>query len=474
MNLKINKKKFITTTCYIVYVLISLVCVLELNTLGVNQWLANISYVIISNFILQIFFAKILKIKLFSISVLFVVLLYLFHFGQLLVAGLFPLYQSYTFDYISILDLNYLKETTFICIFFIDMFFLGIVISNKNNKYMILEINSEYEKQQLSVIRKIGWIMFVFSFPIEVCIDFVKLLGALSGGYSAAIDSTSSIPGVVGALGNFMFTAIGILLIGYKNNTTKAKNILYLVVAYCLIMMFTGNRGHQVAALIAFSYIANKTFFKVSAKKALFVVLIIFLGITFLNIIFVSRSNGIYYIVSNFPELVENQLEKSMILETLASFGGTIYTPYLVVTDNIIKSRQISYGLTYLYSLASILPDVGIFTDINSLAIFQKALNGSALGGSVIGELFYNFKYFGSIFAVLIGILINKFSMNLEKYLFQKEYIKAIFYLPILFNILWWVRGCFTDMVRPVVWQWVFIWILLYFYDKKKKRLYYH
>jgi oligosaccharide repeat unit polymerase len=467
-NSLISTKKLLLFFFYLIYVMIITVTLSSINVAD-STWLFLVTVIIAINFMIHILVFKVIEIKLFSMIGLFTIFLYLFHFGQVLLAGFFPYYIYQNYNYIKYFDPESLKETIFICVLFLNMMILGIILFNLTPKSAkkLTPLEATVDSQTgLDLCKKLGWITLLFSAPFQFYYDFLNIMHSYLGGYLATYSSDKI--GIIYAFGNFIYVAFALLIIGYKDNKKKSIAFFLFFIVYIGIAMLTGNRGHQIVALIVIFYIASKTILKIKVRDILIIILICWLGSIFMNMIYDTRNIGIYYFLNNFSSLFLKHIGTNPFFEINGNFGDTIETPYLVVTQ-MDHSISPAFGLTYLYSFASLLPNLGgVFTTINQAANFPVLLNGSALGGSFIGEFFYNFKYYGIIPILIFGGILSKISNKFEDAFYGKDYFAIIFLLPIIINSLWWVRDSFANMVRPIIWQSLFSYFVLVLLKQRK------
>lgn len=472
-NRTISIKKLLILLLYILVLALSFIFIKQINNNEYNNWIVKISYFIVFNMFVHLLILRGQSIKIFSMTGLLIILLYLFNFGQIVMAGLFPNYVYKNFNYIQHMDFGTLKETVFISILYLNIFFLGIIFTNtfmkgninrsKSSNYIL---STEYYQRQISYSKKIGGIILLFSLPCQLYIDINKLVLSFSGGYEAARSLSTS--GIISAIGGFSYTAIALLIIGYSKSKL-GKWIFYLATFWILISMLSGNRGHQMVALIATFYVANKvSVIRVEKKHIILGMLTVWLGTGFLNMIYDIRQFGISYFLNNLFQIIQQHFIKdSPFLETLGNFGETIYTLYLVLAQGITPE----HGKTYLYSLVSILPNIGgIFTDINNEASFVKTLDTQSLGGSIIAELYFNFRYFGVIPAFILGGLLHKVSVKIDKSFTKSDYLSIAYLLPIFIESLWWVRDSFSNILRPIIWQTLLTFIVISFMRHKTRQ----
>lgn len=449
---KIKSKKvnrYFIISFFIISSLLSIILIYQINDLEIYKWTKVFSYVLLVNFCIQLLVLKSIGIKLFSLTGLFIGLSYLFHYGQILIMGLFPNYEFEIFNYIKFYDIMLIKEAAIYSFIVIIMVNIGIIISHmlskdsKSINKMENVINSTYR------CKKIGWILIVLLFPLELYIKITKIVISFSQGYLSTYGI--GLPGFVGAIASLSYMGFALILLGYSENKKMSFYILSFLISYFFITMLSGHRGHQLTMILFYLYIYMNYINKVKFKKIIIILILSYVAIALLNSIADFRrlfNKDIGKLIGIFLKNLKGDSIKNLITE----LGGTIKTLYLTLKQ-IPYNKPHTWGSNYFLGFFSIFPDVGdIFSDINSNAKFTKNLVGHALGGSYIAELYYNFSYYGVIFAIFIGIFINHISQKIDRLLNTKNYLKAIYYFPLFQYILWWVRGTFPAMLRPFFW----------------------
>ena len=429
--------------------------------------LYHYSLLTIINLIIQLIIIKKCKIKLFSFFPIFIVLLYLFHFGQLYTHTLF---QDVVFSQVNYIE-RYMPDYTCtlrtiqVCIISINMIFLGGLLASSfiKKESMVAKI------EKSNTCYYFARILFCISFPLKLYIDYKQMTNALTLGYHGAIE-TQMISGVIGAIASFWYISIPLVYITSKKKSTK-KTLLIFAYIYILMTMFTGNRGHQIVNLLGITIIIRyqiKT--KMKVKHIILYSIAAFIGLIFIDLIFKNRGYGIIYIVSNFPTLFIASLKNNIVLETINNFGSTILTPYLVISGKGTKFNPF-FGETYLKSFVSIVPDAfGAFKNINNDAIFSRNLHTSHnIGGSIIAEFYYNFGAMYPYISVLFGIIYYKVSDKIIKSMNNKNYDAICLYLPFAICTLWWVRDTIGGVIRPVAWLMI-IYMATYTITKQVKK----
>ena len=449
----IRLERLISIIFYLMLLVLFTIIVLYIKDMNYYTWIKYFSIIVISQFSFQYLILKKLGFKIMSLTGFFLIFSYLFHFGQILIIGLFPEYEFQRFNYVRNLSPYYIKESAMFSLFVILAFGFGILISNKKVTNNI----QDYKECDLVKCKSVGGILIAITFPIQLYLDINKIIISVNHGYLATYET--ELAGVWGAIGFFSFTGIGLLILGYSKQKKKSLIIYFLVFVYLIITMITGHRGHQLTILLFLTYIIHKTVYRINFKRLFIIGLISLFCITFLNTIALFRGieNKTFPM---FAEIFINKLQNNPLFELITEMGGTIYTPYLVM-QQLPYNRPYAYGTTYAAGLFSVLPNIGgIFSDINKYASFAKNIIGSALGGSYIAELYYNFSYFGIFFAIFIGIFINSISQKVEYLISRQSYFKIGYYAPLFIYILWWPRDTFQAILRPTIWGAIALFII--------------
>ena len=120
---------------------------------------------------------------------------------------------------------------------------------------------------------------------------------------------------------------------------------------------------------------------------------------------------------------------------------------------------NLGYGSSYLNSILNLV-DLNIGESI--VPNFAVFLDYPMIGGSYIGELFYNFHWFGLAFSPIIGILISIVSSKIENIKLSNKYYELGYYLPFMITSLWWIRDGIQYVVRNSLVGFIYYLIILY------------
>ena len=404
------------------------------------------------NFSAQTFTLYGFKIRLVSFFYAFLAFLYVFHFGQLMTYSLFNEtefdYSNYITAYVERPEIMW--KALRVSLFVMNGIFIGGLLAFR--KKTIIFTNEKIEaKSNWSVIKSYGLTLLLISFPFRIYLDVMNFFVSSALGYGAT-DKVSIGSGVFSAVANFWYLAILLYYFAVKDKYKQYYCIICVV--YMFLTMLSGHRGHQIISIVSLAivYIIDNNV-KFNLKRTTLGLLLSLVILSFLDIIFAIRGSGFDYLYNHFQDVINESTKNNIILETLNDFGGTIYTPYLVI-DGYGRVFSPFFGECFLKSFVQIIPDIGgTFKEINISSIYPKMLNTNhMIGGSFVGEMYYNFGEFYWLFPFFFGSVMGKFSQKIELAIMNKRYNQICLYLPFLSYSLWWVRDAVGNFTRPVVW----------------------
>ena len=411
-----------------------------------------LAIVVIINCLAQIVTLKMMNYPLISFFCAFIVFLYVFHFGQVITAAYFPTSYFDVGNYITHYMTNRALawQSLCVCLLSINLIYCGGLIKSEYD----CEKNVccyEDDRSYLTCYR-MGRFLFAIGLPFRLFIDIRQLAAALVGGYSAA-NALQSFSGVFGAIAGFWYISIPLIYLTMENGKKK-KIFLIACLSYICLTMLTGNRGHQMVNIVAILIIvrhASSRSFRI--REVIKWGIVGFVALIALDLVFEMRQYGINYFFQNFSVVLSDSLKNNVIIETLHNFGSTVFTPYLVLEGYGTKYNTF-WGETYIKSFVSVIPDVtGAFRSINNSAIFARVLDTNhAIGGSFIGELYYNFGPLYGVFSLIFGVIFGEISAILYRAVKENDLYQVCKYLPFASLSLWWVRDSVGGVTRSVVW----------------------
>lgn len=456
-----NFKKALYIQLYLLFFGIIFIVSKNIQTQNYQAWIIEFSIIVVVCLCTQLFFlVNLFNIPNLSFSIIFIVLSYLFHFGQTILKGLVPKYIFKGFDFIEFVNPSVFKESSTFSLTVLMLLVLGIMIcsgSSSNTKKGEFIQNSMKNKKELQFYCELGYLLIILFFPIQMYKDMNNIIRSFAYGYSGSFGATmGSGEGIISIIGYVGYLGFALLIMSYSViNKKKAFSIYLLINIYLVLTMVSGGRGHQVTLILLFLYLEHRCIYKIRFKHIIIV--------TILGYIFIAILNGLAYLridgIQSFNQVLEvlkTSMKNSPVLKLIEEMGGSSYTPYLVFNQDCPPT----YGITYLKGLITAIPNFnGWFTNTIRDANFAKLLNEKAIGGSFIGELYFNFNYFGTIIAIFIGYMLQKISIKLDRYLIKKEFLKFTYFIPFFTYSLWWTRDTFYSIIRPFLWISIIVWI---------------
>ncbi len=394
--------------------------------------------------------------KIITFANIYLICLFIFHFGQVVINGIA---LDYTYKKLSVLEALgsslYTRATFYSLAFFIICSITILIIESR----IVIEncvdtsIQSNNINKQLFLL---GFVIFCISFPVNLWISVQSLNAIASGNYFDTFEVPIS--GIQSAISSFLIIGIILIMLSLSKKNFALFTVYLLSVAYFAWTMLSGGRGKAVIAIVLLTYIFFKET-KVTWWKILLFLTAAFFGMYMLSAISLIRDTGAITLssISNVSKTLNNPF-----FSTLDEFGSTLQT--VGWSMRWAKNHFFRCGLTYLESLLSIFPNFGgIFESINKDAVFTIQLQEAYIGGSVIGEAYFNFGYLGIFMAVPIGVLIGIISNKLDFLFKMKSYYEIAYYVMPCYEALWWIRDSFQSMCRNVVWAALLIYAINFF-----------
>lgn len=459
----ISKKQLNSALVWIV------ISVIESIILGGLQYseesLAIVSMIVMINIFFQIIIIKKCEFGIVSFFTAFIVMLYLFHFGQVICVA-FDLNSADSVvlkQYMT--NRTAVMSTLKICINCINAVFIGGLFANNriNNTENYIDIGAENN------IKHFGSVLFWISLPFRLFIDISHIIVGYSGGYLAAYSSVS-VSGVIGCIASFWYVSLPLLYLAIEEEKKK-KVFLWVSLFYMIItMMLSGSRANQMVGLVGLAIVVfiskeRRLRFTDVVKYAILGLLVVFL----ISVIQETRTYGGAYLINNFSSAAKDSINNNFLFNAMNEFGSTIWTPYLVVDG--VASLHPFPGETILKSLITVVPNLfrsSVYANIQRDAVIGYILiddlSVRGIGGSFIAEIYYDFNFTYILFAALFGCIYNSASWKVKNAVKSRAFSKMSISIPFLVFGIFWVRDSFCGFLRSLVW----IAILYYIYRKVK------
>lgn len=396
------------------------------------------------------------RFGLISVITFFIILIYLFNFGNFII-NLFDtnyIYSSYNFLYNFEYNINiYASLYVFL---FLSFLLLGIEIfyEKLKNKLCTIKTKSKITESSNNTLLLIFSILIIITtFPIELYLTINRINIMFSEGYLATYNV--SINGYLYVISQLYIVGFMMLILTFKNDKKKCYPIIFFIILYLIISMFSGHRGKAVINICVLLLICFKSVIKLTPKTIIFFIIVGFISLFFISGLSSIRATSTQSFTNAIISIFS--VRNNPLIKILDEFGFTFFTLDLTIQNNLNHSEY-TFGLTYIASLASIFPNVGriIPSLIDFATIFSK-YNWPALGGSMIAETFKNFSFFGVFTGLGFGFLTSLINLLLEKILINKQYYLVGLIFIFISTFFWWIRDTFLDIPRIIIISFLFL-----------------
>lgn len=406
--------------------------------------------------IIQMVCFRIKKVSIYDFGFLFTIISYFFMFGYIFV-DIFELNSSLVWNPIKYYDYGELFKTYSFAILSLDCFSTGYLIIYDEKK----SINKKQEFSTEAVDKKMYFCGIILSIigTISKLINDIKII--------LTTQAENSYTAYASAVGSGIFDDLaqlclpGLFLIFYSGKISeKCKKIIFLIflIYFVIVMMLTGSRKIQIFSILILTLGYNCSIKKRTKEKKVWkLVLAVILSIILLNILVIIRKNR-FDLSTVIPTFIESLLSlnifKNILGEVFVETGLTLFSVASIIKV-VPKIMPFQYGLTFIRTIPSILPIGWLIGDFFSKASSTEVINtytNISVGSSFIGDLYWNWGFFGGIIAAFIfGGIIAKFLRidTTNKRLGYALYFSYFSQLIIL------VRAEFFDIFRSMFWIWI-------------------
>ncbi len=377
--------------------------------------------------------------RLFCFPNIFLVLSYVLHMGNLMSVILF----GYENKYIVSIENTVLINS--ICFFMLCHFLytIGGVLANGRN-VTFKGINSNV---CLGLLERTGWISLLVGIVPRIYIDYKQISLQLKGGYLDALHNMTQY-GIVGILALFFYAGVAILMYTSENHPIRARVILATVTIWEIITMLSGSRIYAISLIIVLFYLY---FLKIKQPRAKTMILFCtgVIGISVIMTIISQIRDGGSFDISDIQNIISGDGGvQNPIIAFLAEMGSTMKSLAYSIKD-FPSYNDYAYGKSYIYSLISAIPYIGDkLVDENYMVFIRNFKMNSYLGGSWIGEAYYNFSWGGCFFCLIVGMCISKVDCVLVDD--ESNNIIKLLCLTFLFYIVRYSRDYFCGFAQPI------------------------
>ena len=458
----------------IILILVVFLIIINISDKSTIQILGILNIILLAWYIYS---WKISGNEIFSPYILFIIFTYIFHFGQIILhsigLGAYVIDSKIRANVIEIVPERIVLKSILFCTISIFMFHSGALLyAIKQKRYPIKEnaaVQKYEESRQFLLTRGMGILMLIISIYPMIKFDGSYIRAALTGGYTAVyqLDINS---GLWDDLSRMYKPSILFLLVSLKKKPTLARILVVINILYSLVKLsIVGQRGYEMIFIVVLVWLYIKLFSKLDFKRFLTLSVFGMIVTSILSLAVAYRDSTNRFDVN---DVIDYLLNRNPILQSISEFGGTLYTVELYI-DLIPRTLDFGFGSSYLFSLLTLLPNInGILSDAVKLASpnYLLSLKVTGIGGSYIGEFYYNFGVYGVILGLAFGYLFAYFSSRTQRAFNQNKFFVIAASATFLNIVLWTIRDSFTAIPRNLLFQLVIpyvLFILLYKLVKK-------
>lgn len=468
----ISKKKFLYIVLDLTIVVALLLFLSYLSESVIQNNYIYITVISLLTLSLQLYQMRKMGISLLSVVPAFIILLHLFHFGYYYLQAFgkeeFFIFQN---PFLQEMEEKAIMGILILCV--IQAFHCGVIImcsDNSINRYelTIAEGHTSESKNRAAYIA--GIVLLFISAPCRLLWDLHAIAESNLNGVYSGITASS---GLIDDLQFLFIPAIICIMWGKKNSPRFVKTILIIyILAAIYVMSASGARRQYITGIFALIITYYQLFYFRKNKKINILSILLFgaLCLVLFNTIFLIReyrhtSLGIMYLLSNH---FNDFFSLNFVWETLAEFGITVESTEYAM-EYFPSTIPWQFGMTYLASIVYIVP-LGWLIKLNaSVGSLIYAVSGRAVGGSAITDLYANFGWFSILAAPFAGILLSK----LESINSNSDDLITLYGLSTSSLVLSYARGGFLEILRPIIYSIIVIYVVTSYILKSKKKRYY-
>ena len=406
----------------------------------------------------------------FPLGLFFLSLIYILHSGF----GLLFL-QGYSFHEVEPRNIYTLNDYGYAQIFTeLSIFLYTIGYSSKVKLQLLIP-----KLKNIRYIQgKYFFAFFLLCLPFYVASILMRIDIARNYGYVETYRMTSS--SVLFHYGSIFINSCvpmaTILLVIYKKNVTMCKIIAVIMLILSIYSMVSGQRIIAITGIISIGVVYYNVVSEIRKKDLIFLSLFAVSLIVILPIVTELRTYGnvdIEHMTETYNDMKTTK-EDGALYSFIHEFGNTVISLVIPITRTS-GSETYSFGLTYLLAPLSLSPKLPIDlieSDFYRDAMFfitkypeAKYIN---FGGSILGEAFANFGWFGFLVLYFVGLLIKQIDISIYK---AKTGYVSFYSLLLIFvipNLLRWTRDAISCVIGFIFIALYFLW---YFSQKNDKQI---
>ncbi|OEH92143.1 O-antigen polysaccharide polymerase Wzy [Bacillus solimangrovi] len=478
--MKINVNKIKGIFIYLAYIVFAFIIAfafglpeeVNLELMGILGW----GLLIISFITWRIITGEFITAYTFYLGVL-----YLFFYGQSL---LIP-FDLVTPERDLILRYSFINENnlfeaqvySFLCL---ASFHLGGLLFYKVNKLKDEPRLKKLGEKSISdkAILATGISLFIVSVIPYIYGMFQSLILVKMYGYSGVsrLDAQTGLNSLMGKMSLYFIPSLLCLTIAVRNSKVLRTVVQVISGMVIFSILYIGERNDAIVFILALVLIQHYFIRKISLKQSLKYIVSGVVLLSLLTTIADIRNMEGRTVFDYFEYMMINSFNNNFITELISELGSSMM-PTIAIMGFVDSGEPLRNGTTYLYSLLSIVPNLGFWdlhpaAQVASLGQWLKFRLGLSFGPgfSLAAESYLNFAWWGFFIFIFLGAFISKILGLLNKTTVKYYPAIACFVLIFFNSSLFYIRDTFLGNIRAIFYMGLPIYLLIIFFNNRVER----
>lgn len=422
----VKKRQIVAVLVFLVEIVGTVVLAQTNTTDGVLEkigWVA-ILYCVIST--AALYYVK----KEWDIFLVFVIMSYLFSFGQCILAAFGYKLGVFAFS----MDRGFFSNKEIL-----DASVFGfIAIALTGMGFCFHRCSIKYEKLSNKPVLtdnrlcRVAWGLLVVSVVPTFYELYKDMTTVFLNGYVNTLGNATGIDKIFVLLSGFYESAILIL---YCFEEKRRKTVYLALGSYALLQLLGGSRISVFRLAIVLLVISNLYRREISKKRAVLICIFGLVGVFAFSL--VSSARNYIYLASNVQlflrETVTDLIENNFLFSAIKEMGNTQVINTLVYAL-CPKKVDYRYGMSFVRSIYSIFPNFLNLEYISIDEVFSPyyTVTNAGCGASFIAEGYWNFGYLSVFFFIALGYVWGTLSNSFKRFC-NLKYVKPESFFVIIY-----------------------------------------
>ncbi|GGA79152.1 hypothetical protein GCM10011369_21350 [Neiella marina] len=388
-----------------------------------------------------------------SLAYLFFLMVFIFNCGKAILFVFFADYHEPFFSFFT--EREHLVLIRAYEYSYIGLFAMSCAMLVGSNHRAVEQVSTTLRQQDAAKVTGVVFLLVSVPAAIYDLVDMLRLV--LSGGYFALFNSEQSYgaSGIIKVLGFFLFPALYLTLIGFRDNRPVVTLLWLLATVFTVVKLAMGARLVALVPFLIMLSLWDVTVQQVGRKSiyavAAVLVIVVFPALSLL------RVGG---------ELDQNSGIGHSMFEIIKEMSDSI-SPLVWVMQRVPSEMDFTQGHSFLLAASTAIPN--LFWDVHpaqqgSLSkwlVYEvdpwMAKQGGGFGFSIFAEFYLNFYWYGIPLIFFTTLLISRFSSV------RANPINTAFCFSCFLGLMLWPRGELVAVARFIMWNAGIPWLCYHF-----------